>query len=208
MVILEKRDVTMDISSFIPSTDNLFKFLFVGGLLCIVFAIVYPLEKQQRIELEVNVYNKQVELVNKEISALYSDTKKLVEDYNVKKKSLINLYKSKAKESEINLLEDQIDSLLSENSDKQLKLNTTSIVLKYEKERIKLLQGHISSFSWYRLALIVAGTFFTLMGLILWYKSSKVNAQLQECELKLKKHAVDSLLTSSSRQTHHPPSNR
>jgi hypothetical protein len=43
----------MDFASFL-NTDNLYKFLFSGGILMIVFSLFYPIEKKQLLELEIN----------------------------------------------------------------------------------------------------------------------------------------------------------
>lgn len=184
----------MDVTSLIPNTDNLYKFLFVGGLLCIVFSIVYPMDKQHRIELEVNAYNKQVELFNKDISTLKIEVEQSKLVFNSKRNDLEKLYASKVHNYKTNSLENEIDSLLKSNREKLHKITTTDIVLKYEQERIKVLKGHIHSFSLYQWSLIVVGVFFTICGLRLWYRSTRKTDLIHDLEIRKREHEVRKLV--------------
>ena len=61
----------MELSSlFSWNTDNLFKFLFINGIVLVVISLFYPLQKQQELELEKIKYDQKVELINLKITNL------------------------------------------------------------------------------------------------------------------------------------------
>jgi len=67
----------MDLSSLFAGVDNLFKFLFIGGLVMLMTSMFYPLQKEQELEIEINNYNKEVKLLNRELSELKEEIAKL-----------------------------------------------------------------------------------------------------------------------------------
>ncbi|GEM_PF-2793916 len=103
----------MDVKDLIPGADNLFKYLLSAGIILLLFALIYPLKKEQELKIE------RIELLIKEKN-IKNDIKHL-----------------RIKESELKKLEgetqDQVDKLKAER-DKANK----SMYLEYEKERIAL----------------------------------------------------------------------
>lgn len=161
----------MEMSSLLPSTDNLYKFLLTGGVLLIVFSIIYPLEKKQRIELEVNVYNKQAELLNVEIHNLYSEIQDLK---NKSKETLALLEKTKLERNKLNAeiqitrLKDNFNKNYNAIKIMENETSTKSTIMKYEKERILILQKQITSFDIFQYLMLILGVIFSSWGLYKW----------------------------------------
>lgn len=180
----------MDISSIFPSSDNLYKFLFMGGVFMVVFSFIYPLEKKQKIELEINLYNKQIALLNEEIKILNYD----VENLKLKSKATIKTLEE-IKENKDNSNRDNSIKQIQENYNKEFytlkakenEVITKDIILKYEKSKIVLLQNHVGSFSIFRWIFLIIGTTFTIFGLWNWNKSTKISTEMQKLELEKKR---------------------
>jgi archaellum component FlaD/FlaE len=177
----------MEIGSIFPSSDNLYKFLFMGGIIMIVFSFVYPLEKKQKIELEINLYNREVEVLNTEINELNDEVSKLKDKTKDSKKSLNNQNKIKDRklaERKIEDIKKEYNKAYNETKNKQNEINTKNIVLKYEKKKIQLLQSQVGSFTVFRWLFLILGIIFTIFGICKWYNSSCILEKLQKLELK------------------------
>ena len=55
---------------FLPSTDNFFKYLLTIGLLLIVFTVMYPIQKQQEVDLELLTYQRDTAIAALKINSL------------------------------------------------------------------------------------------------------------------------------------------
>ena len=180
----------MDISSIFPSSDNLYKFLFMGGVFMVVFSFMYPLEKKQKIELEINLYNKQIALLNEEIKTLNYD----VENLKIKSKETIKTLEEIKKNNgntngsnSIKQIQENYNKEFYTIKAKENEVITKDIILKYEKNKIGLLQNHVGSFSIFRWLFLIIGVAFTVFGLWNWNKSTRISTEMQKLELEKKK---------------------
>lgn len=180
----------MEISSFLPSSDNLYKFLFMGGIFMIAFSFIYPLEKSHKIELEINLYNQQVELLNNEICVLNIEVENLKSKTKNSMEDLENQNKNRDKktaEKNIDKIKEDYNKIFNETKSKQQEIIIKDIILKYEKQKIELLQSQVHSFSIFRWGFLIIGIIFTLFGIYRWYTSSSVSENIQKLELERKK---------------------
>lgn len=185
----------MDLSSVFPSSDNLYKFLFMGGIFMIAFSFIYPLEKRQKIEIEISLINKQIELLNQEINSLNKSVDALKIQTNIALEDLKkqNLEKDEIKAKQrISEIKDAYNKSFYETKAKESEVITKDIIIKYEKQKIELLKNHVSSFSIFRWLFLIVGAFFTLFGLWNWNKSTKVSSELLKLELQKKRSEQNS----------------
>jgi len=175
----------MEISSFVPSTDNLYKFLFVIGTFMVVFSYIYPLEKQQELELELLLYNQQVEILNNEIADLKNDVENLKKISSLTLKKLEETKKNEKNNAEkvINELQEDFNKAFNEVKRKGVEINTKDIILDYEKSRIELLKKHISSFSFIKWFFFIFGSIFLVFGLYKWFIITRVAEKLNKQKL-------------------------
>lgn len=180
----------MDISSIFPSSDNLYKFLFMGGVFMVVFSFIYPLEKKQKIELEINLYNKQITLLNEEVESLNNE----VENLRTKSKETIKQLEfiKSSKDSltasrQIREIQETYNKEFYATKAKENEITTKDIILKYEKSKIALLENHVHSFSIFRWLFLIIGTVFTIFGLWNWNKSTRISTEMQRLELEKKR---------------------
>lgn len=183
----------MDYSSLFPSTDNLFKFLFLGGLIMVFTAMIYPLQKKLERESEIILYNQQVELLNREVKALQLNVvelKKIVKDADneckslEKEKSISEGIKRRSQiDAKIKLIQAQTN-LKNSNCKKKLEeLNVKAIVVKYNKEKIALLKRYANTYSSYSVGLLIFGIPLSILGLVFWTKSTIKTEKLRTKEL-------------------------
>ena len=160
----------MELSSlFSWNTDNLFKFLFINGIVLVVISLFYPLQKQQELELEKTKYDQKVDLLNLKISNL----KKEVIDFNTisrKDESKINRLKSLPKnitnDSKIKELKISFNRTYKSLFDLREKLKIENINLKGDKAKIKLLIKHAEEYRQYSNWFFRAGLFYFFIFLI------------------------------------------
>lgn len=164
-------------NDLLPSTDNFFKYLLTIGLLLIIFTIMYPIQKQKEVDLEILNYRTQTEIANLETSKLARkveymdlvrknlqteldslkqlkekvsiDSAKYIEGVRIAKKALFDNYK----ESLLNTT----DSLI-----------VVKIKLKSDEMKIAKLDSYFSFFRVYKIAFLLIGIFLTLFGLRYW----------------------------------------
>lgn len=178
----------MDFTSFL-NIDNLYKFLFSGGILMIVFSLFYPIEKKQLLELEINNFNKQTELLNNDIILLNievnqlkstsKETLKTLEDLQLTKNESNKIKVSK----EISKIKDNYNKIFYKIKNHQQETNLKNINIKYNKTKIEIIQNHICTFNFYSWFLLIFGILFAGFGLIYWFISTQNTEKLKIKEL-------------------------
>lgn len=63
----------MNIFGLFTNKNDLSKTLFIGGLTILIFSLVYPLEKNKEISMEINEQNRNVRQFNAEMKRIDSD---------------------------------------------------------------------------------------------------------------------------------------
>lgn len=178
----------MDFASFL-NTDNLYKFLFSGGILMIIFSLFYPIEKKQLLELEINNFNKQTELLNNDISLLNIEVNQLRTTSKVTLRKLQKLQKTKNEinhievSKEISIIKDNYNKTFYKIKSHQQETNLKNINIKYNKSKIEIIQNHISTFNFYSWFLLIFGILFAGFGLKFWFKSTQNTEKLKIKEL-------------------------
>jgi hypothetical protein len=180
-----------ELISWFPSTENLYKFLFIGGVLSLGFSFIYPMEKAQELELQLNGFKQNVQLLSVEINTLKEDYDQLVILTNETKSKLDSLSR-KGNYSKLNSqMNNSINSYNSKYSAvnaKRQELRTKTIVLEYEKSRIELLQKHAKSFNIFRWFFFVLGFLSCGYGFYRWHKVTRMAEKKfeKECHSPIK----------------------
>ncbi|WP_184544127.1 hypothetical protein [Mucilaginibacter sp. FT3.2] len=183
----------MDVSSLFSGVDNLFKFLFIGGLVMLLTSMFYPLQKEQELDIEINSYNKEVKLLNRELGELRLDVSKLNKSSSEILAELRTLKqgertKSKLKKSSITKQIKDIKANFKTNYDSLYKRKQTTeikeIVLDFNKSKIILLKKYSDSYGDYTSKLTWWGIAFIVIGLVGWIISTITAELLKIKELK------------------------
>ncbi|HLD53751.1 MAG TPA: hypothetical protein VJA82_10625 [Sediminibacterium sp.] len=162
----------------------------MGGVFMVVFSFIYPLEKKQKIELEINLYNKQITLLNEEVKSLNKEVENLKIKSKETIKTLENIKSNKDSATasrEIREIQETYNKVFYATKAKENEIITKDIILKYEKSKIALLENHINSFSIFRWLFLIIGTTFTIFGLWNWNKSTLIYTEMQRLELEKKR---------------------
>lgn len=162
-------------------SDNLYKYLFTAGLLMVITAIVYPLQKQQELELEINNNNKQAAILTEELKWLSDEVNGLEQEAILTKKILDSLDRARTKARNPTNISIQIDNLKF-NYNKHLDsakraLNNARIknlTLEFNTSRITILKQHKDEYEDYFVWILWPGIIIALVGFFLWsYSTAK-----------------------------------
>lgn len=182
----------MDISSLLPSSDNLYKFLFMGGVFMVVFAFLYPIDKKQKIQLEIVSLNSKIAVerykikkIKFSIDSINREVKPTLERLN-KAKGENNSILINGVKRQFNISLDIISRIKNEAELKQIEISS-------ENNKILLLENHIKEFEKFQLILLILGPIFTIYGLVKWRKSILTTELIQD--IQLKKLAQDNNIT-------------
>jgi len=178
----------MEISSlFSWNTDNLFKFLFINGIILVVLSLFYPLQKKQELELEKIKYDQKVDLINLKISKLkneievFNKNSKVIE---LKINTLSKQTKSLKFENEIKILKNKFNSTFESLSKSKDKLDIEQLNIKSDKSKIEILVKHAEEYRQYSSWFFRAGLISFFIGLIGWIWMTYVNESFKKEELK------------------------
>lgn len=187
---------SQQLKDIISSSDNVFKFTFITGLVIILLTLFYPLEKSYEIQLLVLendeivlIENIETKELDTEIANMQSTTdslESLAERLTVlrlktnnptKNDSITNLIKSIKKEYY------QYNTPLI----KKIKEYTIrDIKHKSRKRKIKIMEDQISFFKQYSIVLLIFGLFLVILGYYNWFKSGRKDLKLKS--LQINKH--------------------
>jgi len=146
----------MEFTNLFSGSDNLFKYLFLGGFGMIILSLFYPLQKKQELEIERITYEKEVDLFQIEINTL----NKNIDNFE----KMILQSSSKVKTNRI-----ANDSL--KNSIKILAntLDIKMVLLKYNKSKIDIFEKQYKTYNRYSLGLLIFGILLMVFGGIKWF---------------------------------------
>lgn len=167
-------------NDFLPSTDNFFKYLLTIGLLLIVFTIMYPIQKQKEVDIEILDYSNDVEILNLKIKR-FED---IVNTFSSVKSSLQSELDSlKLLEAKSNILIAQKIENVRIQKKQQFDLEHKSLIsivdslkvekinLNKQKKKIESLKGYYSFFRTYKIILLLSGCFLAIVGFRYWLAS-------------------------------------
>ena len=172
----------MEPSSLLSGSDNLFKYLFTVGAVMIVTSIIYPLQKKQEIEIQINHLLKESELLNYEVVSLkkdYQGSKKEFKNVSDKLNSMYNVSGKVVKEHEQFLqLRRKNNELIQNLKSRYRELEIKNIIMQNEQSKIDLLKRHANSYNSYYQFVKWVGIFFLLSGLIGWVISTFIQEKM------------------------------
>jgi len=172
----------MEFSGLIPSSDNLYKYLFIGGLAIIVFSFVYSFEQKQNLLLECNLFKKQSALLEVEIDQVKSEIRIIHEAIE----EIENRMKDTTANHEdlIDLKKEQYKKIIEQKEKKQ-EILIKQIMLDFEGERIVISTQLNKEVIVYKWVLLLLGSFAVGYGLYKWLKFTEIAEKKSKAELKL-----------------------
>jgi hypothetical protein len=181
-------------NELLPSTDNFFKYLLTIGLLLIVFTIMYPIQKQKEVDLEILNYNSSVDILNLRIVSLEKNvtdlektkvTMQLELDSLKQLKETLSPDKAKVIESIRVEKKEEFDRLKKDLINVADSLLVGRINVDNTKEKIKKLNSYFSFFVTYKIVFLVVGIFFSFFGFRYWIASAYLEELKKGKELQL-----------------------
>jgi hypothetical protein len=161
----------VDLSN-LSNSDNLFKFLFIGGIMMFIVAMLYPLQKEQEIELEKIAHNKEVNLLNLEIKQIDKESEE-ISDFVDKQDSIINiLKKEKGTQGKIKSIKKTINDKHTAIKKSVKQRDIKVVVLEFNKKKIETLESHLNEYNSYTNFLYWGGLIIAIFGLLGWSLST------------------------------------
>lgn len=163
-----------------PDTDNFFKYLLTIGLILIVFVIIYPVQEQKEVDIEINNYMRDTAILHHRISRLTNDIAEFVPVKSSTQSILDSLKKLEPglKPEDKDKLEalrakikDDFDTKkqhYQQLSDSLYELNITTDA---EAQKVRKLEGYFSFFKTYKIIFLIVGIGVALIGLFYWTTS-------------------------------------
>ncbi|MDM1519234.1 hypothetical protein [Myroides odoratimimus] len=142
------------ISSFFTGTDNLFKLLFINGLLILLVGLFYPQQKRDELEIRIVEYNSNVDILNREIKELLNESESL-------KSIVVNQNSQKFSKEEKKELRKELYEKIFEQDKKVILVENT-------KKQIEVLIKQQDVYSAYSCSFLIIGMLMSIIGLIGW----------------------------------------
>lgn len=167
-------------TEFLPNTDNFFKYLLTIGLLLIVFTILYPIQKQKEVDLEILSYNTEAGILNFKINSLTKEVNDLQEETNSVQHSLdslktlrdhSNIEEAKRIEGLRVSIKQDFDKTKSRLTILADSLTVNQITAEQQKRRIQKLESYFAFFRNYKLILLILGFVLSFIGMRYWLAS-------------------------------------
>lgn len=174
----------MQPTNFLSPSDNLFKFMFLNGVIFILLGLFYPLEQKNNLELKILEYNKKVDLLRDENLIVKREIAKLNKYLDVKIPQSEHLAneKKRASSRRANFLKNQLENIKSDVNnlykvvqDKNDKLVKNEIILKNDLAVVKKLIEQKDIYDSYCRWFYIIGIISAIVGFILWAFSTFVS---------------------------------
>ncbi|GGH71811.1 hypothetical protein [Phaeocystidibacter marisrubri] len=162
----------------IANTENFFKFAFLSGMVMIVFALVYPLQREEELlqqKAEVNAEYKRVEYAYLELKSEID----LMVDLGAKVDSLLRLDTLSSTDSIRQIYYvSQFDSINALSESKDPELNLMLIELGFKREMLSILKNKADEFRIWKYVLFGFGAIFAIYGGVVWHNWSRKEYKL------------------------------
>lgn len=179
------------ISGIFNGSDDLFKFMVIGGVFLLVFGMMYPLEKEKELKLKKISLNKEGEKIEAQDSLLLYKLDEMNSFLDKCRDSASNLL-SKKEFKKAYELKEKVDKRYLELKEVQLESRKSRITLDSKTKEISILDEYIIIYNSFSNWLIGTGIILSLIGLIFWgisQKLSLINKRYQTDIIKVKRDA-------------------
>lgn len=177
----------------LPDTDNYFKYLLTIGLVLVVFVIIYPVQEQKGVDIEINSYTKDTSILKYRISRLREE----LEEFKTLQVST-QAYLDSLKDLEANLkpvdrdkseilrqkAKDDFDQKKVHQKQTVDSLYEMNIASESEAQKIRKLEGYFSFFKTYKITLLILGIVISMVGLFYWTASVYRDEKKKDEELR------------------------
>jgi len=160
----------MDLLSVLTGSENLYKYLLIGGIGMLVLSLLYPIQKNYELACQKDLYAKEISLLNLDIDQLNEGVNVLSSESKVVEHSLDSIKTNKISNSQlVKALKDSWNSQYDSLVKSKLQLSKRQIDVAYTQKRIETLNNHISEFKMYEKIFFWAGIFCGIAGIIGWF---------------------------------------
>lgn len=178
---------------FLPDTDNFFKYLLTIGLILIVFVIIYPVQEQKEVDIEINGYQKDAKVLDYRVARLKADILEF-DSVTTKSQGILDSLKKvesaqngmQRSETELtrNRIKDEFDVKRGRLIELTDSLAIIDITNQAERQKIQKLEGYFAFFKTYKIVFLIAGVVIAAFGLYYWSASVYRDEKKKDQELQ------------------------
>lgn len=196
----------MDFTKIITSLDNLFKFLCFGGLIIMGVAVLYPNEMQREIDFTIIDYQKEQDILLKEVDNLKAELGIVaanIENAKTKAKKLAILKDSIKKSNSLNMaieleklnikkdeLQSDVQQEIGKTEKSTFDLTLKNISIESDKAKILKAQEYLDRYDCYFWWFIAIGFIMFVYGFYGWSKCQKNTDEMQDIQIQLAKRSL------------------
>jgi hypothetical protein len=155
----------MDLLSLLTGSENLYKYLMIGGIGMLVLGLLYPLNKKYELICQKDSYAKEINVLNYKIDNLYDS----VQNFQIRTKQIEKSLDTIKDKTIIQSLKDEFANTDNRYQKDLIQSHLNSFNAEYDKNRIKTLETHIGEFQVYEKIFFWGGIACSIIGIIGWF---------------------------------------
>jgi hypothetical protein len=160
----------MDLLSILTSSENLYKYLLIGGIGMLILSLFYPIDKRYELSQKRDLYNKEINLLNFEIEQLKKKTTDLKEISSNTIHFLDSINNNDKGDLKVRKnLKESFNSQLDSLQKSRVEISVKEIEVNYNKQQILTLESNIQDFVKYENIFFWAGIIFAIAGIVGWF---------------------------------------
>jgi hypothetical protein len=173
-------------SLFSLNTDNLFKFLFINGIVLVVISLFYPIEKEQEFEVIKTDYELKVALFEKNISILKKDIETFKNESIRLENKIDSLKKTDKTENQnkAEFLKNRFNIKLDSMIKIRKEIAIDSINLINNQKKVIIFSNQVTKYSSFAKYFLIVGIISFILGLFGWGYITFINESFKKEELK------------------------
>lgn len=191
-----------DFTKIFSSSDNLYKFLFVGGISMVFIAMFFPLQKQHELQIEKNKFDLESALLLNKIDQTKkkaAELKRVHSEISLRLDGLSKNYEKKNKSDKFQISKEATDLEKEFNEAKKIIVELINqnkednIRLEYNGKSVIILDEQIETYRAYTLWLKTIGFIIGLIGLIGWTGSTVRTEKIRKQQIAKNQIEIDEL---------------
>lgn len=161
----------MDLLQLLTGSENLYKYLFLGGIGLVIVSLFYPLNKRFELAKQKDLINKNIGIQNHKIEKLQEEVKSANAQYDLFQHEIDSLKNDAARNGvKISSIKDGANKTYSEVLKQQEEMDLGHINIHYDSARIETLNNHIEDFEGYQNSFIWIGSILGAVGIFGWFR--------------------------------------
>lgn len=168
--------------SSITSSDNIFKFITLSGIVIFLIALFYPTHMQNQLDLDKLKLEQDKLLLNLEVGIIINEVNQLDSLIKKNKSIIIELRKQEGNKDKIDSIKKTINNKYALLKPKEQLILSKTIIQNCERKKIELMQSQIDTYKLYKTLMLIISVQFMGIGGIFWTRSQFLSEKLKKIQ--------------------------